>query len=114
MKQIIKPIKLSELQRMASGGFGDLVKAVVDIDQDLLVVDAEMHADEEQFLLQHGSSQDSLWGINLYPTKYLGEDFIEFDSMINLRPAQGNRTRGISDPKIRERIIRLVKKMVVK
>jgi len=107
MKQIEK-ITIQELQNMADKMFGNLVKAVVDVEKEILVVDAEMHADEEQYLLEKGSKQENLWGINLYPEK-TGEDFIEFDSMINLRPSQNNRTRGVNDEKVQERIISIVK-----
>jgi len=100
-------VSRSALQRLASQTFGDLVKAVVDVDKAILVIDAELHADEEEFLLEQGSRQENLWGINLYPNKP-GEEFIEFDSMINLRPSFGNASRGVDDPRTRERIIQIV------
>jgi hypothetical protein len=91
--------------------FGDLVKAVVDIRREVMAVDAELHSDEEAFLLGAGSSQEDLWGINLYPAQP-GNDFVEFDSMINLRPSRGNRSRGIEDAAIRERILVIVGSIV--
>jgi len=107
MKQVEK-ISVSELKKMAEKMFGNLVKAVVDIAEEILVVDAEMHADEEQFLLMRGSKQENLWGINLYPEKFGSANFVEFDSMINLRPSQKNRSRGVEDKKIRQKIIEIV------
>ena len=80
MRLLNQPIILPELDKMAKSRFGNLVKAVVDLEKKLMVVDAEMHADEEQLLLQQGSSQSSLWGINLYPDKFGTADFVEFDS----------------------------------
>ncbi len=71
-----------------------------------------MHADEEKMLLENGSNQDNLWGINLYPD-IEGEDFIEYDSMINIRPRQGNSSRGIEDKNIRKQIVRVVNMLVV-
>ena len=101
------PIPLDELRRLAVGRFGDLVKAVVDVELRIMVLDADLHADQEAELLARGSLQRDIWGINLYPD--LAEsDWIEFDSMINLRPSFGNRSRGVDDPAIRERITRLV------
>jgi hypothetical protein len=105
--------KLDELSKMAEDMFGDLVKAVVDVARDIMVVDAELHADEEALLLAHGSDQINLWGINLYPGLE-GDDFLEFDSMINLRPSRGNRSRGVEDPAIREHIRRIVKDLVIR
>jgi hypothetical protein len=97
-----------ELRQMASAMFGDLVKAVVDVRREIMAVDAELHSDQEAYLLENGSEQRDLWGINLYP-ELRDEAFIEFDSMTNLRPSQGNRSRGVADPGIRGKILEIVK-----
>jgi hypothetical protein len=108
-----EPIALDELRRMAAARFGDMVKAVVDLEGGSMLVDAEMHADEEAELLAGGSRQRDLWGINLYPD--LPEvEWLEFDSMINVRPSFGNRSRSVDDPRIRERIAALVKTLVLR
>jgi len=111
MKIIDKEITMQELQEMAQETFGNMVKAVVDINKEIMAVDAELHADEEAYLLEKGSEQKDLWGINLYP-EIAGDDFIEFDSMINLRPSQGNRSRGIEDMKTQEKIRFVVNTLV--
>jgi len=113
MKLIDKMISISELKQMSQRIFGGLVKAVVDIKKETMVVDAAMHADEEQVLLKQGSKQDDLWGINLYP-ELTGDDFIEFDSMINVRPRLNNFSRDIEDEKLRKKIIIIVNKLVKK
>jgi hypothetical protein len=110
---IEKPISISELEELAAQRFGDLVKAVVDLHRELIVVDAELHADQEAWLLEEGSDQSHLWGINLYPS-IPDDGFVEFDSMINLRPSWGNRSRGVDDPGIRELIRSLVDRLVVR
>ncbi len=92
---------------MAEGRFGNLVKAVVDVERKIMAVDGELHADEEALLLENGSLQENLWGINIYPDLE-GPERIEFDSVINIRPSQGNRSRGVDDPVIRERIVQAV------
>lgn len=98
---------------MATATFGDMVKAVVDMEQGIMAVDADLHADQEALLLAEGSDQGSLWGINLYP-EMGGDDWIEFDSMINLRPAHGNRSRGVDDPIVRTRIVSIVERLVLR
>jgi hypothetical protein len=110
---IATPMTLDRLRAMAEARFGDMVKAVVDVDQGIMAVDGELHADEEDLLLRQGSRQACLWGINLYPD-IEPPDWIEFDSMINLRPAQGNRSRGLDDPHLRERIVEIVERLVVR
>lgn len=99
---------------MAQKRFGTMIKAVVDIKKNLLVIDADLHADQEAYLLNNDSKQKNLWGINLYPEFFGKEDFIEFDSMINLRPSQDNPDRGVCDPKIRKKVIEIVDKLVIK
>ena len=105
------PIHLDELGRLAREQFGDFVKAVVDLRQGLMAIGGELHADEEALLLQQGARQADLWGINLYPERSAGE-LIEYDSMINIRPSQGNRSRGVDDPTVRQQIQALVARLV--
>lgn len=107
MKQV-DSITSKELGEMAQRLYGSLVKGVVDLRRRLLVLDAEMHADEELHLLESGSKQEDLWGINLYPNKFGTEGFVEFDSMINIRPSQHNLSRGVEDAGVRKQIIDLV------
>lgn len=111
MKQV-ETISVAELTQMAEKMYGNLVKAVVDLKRGLLVVDAEMHVDQEQHLLVNGSEQADLWGINLHPAKYGSDDFIEFDSMVNIRPRQRNMSRGVEDAQVRQKIRKLVDRMV--
>ena len=106
-----KPITRDDLQAMARAMFGDLVKGVVDVRLDLLAIDAELHSDLEAMLLDSGSQQSDLWGINLYPFLE-GEDFLEFDSMINMRPSQGNMSRGVENEELRVKIAGIVDKWV--
>jgi hypothetical protein len=77
-----------------------------------LVIGAELHADEEAFLLERDSRQEDLWGINLY-TDRTKSAMVEFDSLINIRPRQKNRSRGVEDLNIRERIIGIVHDLVL-
>jgi hypothetical protein len=88
-----------------------VVKGVVDLRSRVLLLDADMHADQEAELLAEGAAQADLWGINIYPD-LSGDDWLEFDSMINLRPSFGNRSRGVDDPEKRQAIAALVSRLV--
>jgi hypothetical protein len=107
------PVSLDAIRQMAPAQFGDFVKAVVDVERSLLAVGGELHADEEALLLQDGSRQEDLWGINLYPELPPAE-LVEFDSMINVRPLQKNRSRGVEDASRRRRIEEIVERLVVR
>lgn len=106
------PFAKAELNDIAKQQFGDLVKAVVDVGREVIAVGGELHADEEAVLLEDGSRQEDLWGINLYPEKQ-NEEWIEYDSMINVRPSQNNSSRGVEDVRIRDKIKLIVEKLVI-
>ena len=105
------PISLSELAAMAENLYGDMVKAVADVGRNRLALDAELHSDLESELIAEGSRQEDLWGFNLYPS-IEGEDFIEYDSLINIRPRQGNRSRDVEDAAVKAQIRRIVSEFI--
>ena len=114
MKIIKNEINLSELKEMAKNMHGNLVKAMVDIEKEIIAVDAPLHSDLMEFLIeQENSEPKNLWGINFYPDNQ-GDNFIEFDSMMNIKPNLGNRTRGIDNKEIRDKIINIVDKLVLR
>ena len=109
---LIKKVKLRELEEMSKKMFEPIVKAVVDVKSGVIAVDADLHSDEELFLLENGSNQADLWGINFWPSKYGTDGFVEFDSMINLRPRQNNYTRGVQSAETRALIMDIVREAV--
>ena len=111
IKVVRDAILRDELTEMAKEQFGDLVKAVVDVERGIMAIGGELHSDEEAVLLDQDSGQRHLWGINLYPHKPL-EEWIEFDSMINVRPSHGNRSRDVENPEIRDTITKIVNRLV--
>ena len=104
-------ITTPELKKIAVEKFGDMFKAVVDLERSIMAVGGEMHADEEAVLLESGSKQADLWGINIYPDLSWPE-MVEFDSMINIRPNQGNRSRSVEDGATRDRILTVVRNLL--
>ncbi|TFB09114.1 hypothetical protein E3V08_01260 [Candidatus Atribacteria bacterium MT.SAG.1] len=111
MEIITNKISVIKLKEMASRMFGNLIKAVVDIEKEIMAIDGELHADEQALLLENGSKQENLWGINVYLDNS-GEDFIEFDSVINIRPSQQNRSRRVENPEIKKKILQVVNKLI--
>ena len=112
MKIIKDSISRKELIDIAKEQFGDLVKAVIDVEQGIMVIGGELHADEEVILIeQEGSKREHVWGINFYPEK-TDEDWIEFDPVVNLKPSYGNRSRGVDDLEIQKKIRNIVEKLV--
>lgn len=111
-KIIEQPLQKADLLDLElKSKYGALVKAVIDIEQAIMIAGMTMHSDGEEILLENGSKQADLWGINLY-LQQSGDEWIEYDSVINLRPSQGNDSRGVDDPAIREKIREIVNHLV--
>ena len=114
MKIVKDKIEISELKEMAKKMHDNLVKAMVDVEKEIIAVDAGLHADLMEFLIEEENSEPkNVWGINIFPDKN-GENLIEFDSMMNVKPAFGNRTRGVDDENIRKKITYIVNKLIIK
>jgi hypothetical protein len=96
-------VDAEELKRLVLLYFEDMVKYVVDVERGVIGLGGDMHADAEQLLLEDGSRQADLWGANYYPGRGR-EGSIEYTSLINIRPAAGNRSMEIQDPALRERV----------
>lgn len=112
IKIVKDDISREELLKIANAEFGDIVKAVIDAEQEIMAIGGELHSDEEILLTEeYGSKRENTWGINFYP-KNNEADWIEFDSMINLKPHLGNRSRGVENLAIREKILEVIKKLV--
>jgi len=112
IKIIKDAISVNELKEIAKDQFGDLVKAVVDVEKEIMAIGGELHADEEALLLEQGSQQKNLLGINFYPEKS-GNEWVEFNSMINLRPSQGNKSRGVESIELQKKIREIVSKLIL-
>ena len=112
MQILQKSITRAELAALAENTFGDMIKCVADVKRGLLALDAELHADLERLLLENGSAGEDLWGFNLYSEEE-GDDFIEYDSLINIRSWQNNPTRDVRNPDIREAIKQIVEQFII-
>lgn len=111
--QILRaPVNRRQLAALAAEQFGDMIKAAVDVERELIALGGELHSDEEALLLDDGSRQADVWGVNLYPAE-MTEDWIEFDSMINVRPSHRNRSRSVEDDGVRRRIRDVVQRWIL-
>ena len=112
MKQV-SSITVAELKDMAAARGHDYVKAVVDEKRPDMVVDMHFHNDAQPLLEGEGSDFLNIWGIRLHPDAFGTDDFVEFDSMLNIKPERGNETTGIEDAATRERIREIVDGVVL-
>lgn len=111
--RIIKDkVAREELQALAHEQYGDMIKAVVDVGRGIMGVGGELHVDIQSLLIEEENSRgQDTWGVNLYLEK-AEDEFVEFDSMINLKPMLGNKTRGVENLEIRSKIQEIVSRLV--
>ena len=97
---ITSRIDPAQLRRLVGAYFTDMVKYVVDVRRRVVGIGGELHADAEHLLLEDGSRQEDVWGANYYPGEG-PEGCIEYTALINIRPAQGNRSMEVADESTR-------------
>lgn len=110
IKIIKEKISDDELRSFLGKPFDDMVKFVVDIEKEIVALGGEMHADAEKVLLDNKSEQKNLWGGNIYPRESGME--IAYESFINIRPSQNNRSMEIQDNKLKIKIKDIVERLV--
>lgn len=105
----IVPDKISkeELREIAKEYYIDMIKGVVDVETGVVVFGGEYHMDANVLILKHGSKQANVWGFNIYVDRPQME-WIEYTSLINIRPQSGNRTMEIENKELREKIHKIV------
>ena len=111
MKIIERFISKEEILTNHNHFFKNMIKAVVDTKKEVIVLDGELHADLEALLIEKGSKQEDLWGINLYLGKKPKER-IEYTALINIRPSQDNRNMEVESAEIRDRIEEIVNRLI--
>lgn len=110
--RIIKEkITKEQLKKIAQEGYGSVLKAVVDIGKEIMALGGELHSDAKDLLLEQGSKQENLWGIDIYPDRSK-DKWIEFNSLINIRPSVGNRLMGIQDNKTKDKIRQIIDSLI--
>lgn len=109
IKIIDKKITESELREIAKDFYIDMIKGVVDIEKEILAMGGEYHIDANMVLIKNGSKQQNIWGFNWYFDKTQDER-IEYVSLINIRPAQGNRAMEIQDASLRDAVKTIILK----
>ena len=111
MKIISIPITRKMVLRKYNHFFRKVIKAVVDIERQIIALDAELHTDLEESLLEKGSKQENLWGVNLYLEEEKDRR-IEYTALTNIRPALGNKGMEVGSPNRRDKIRRVVNRLI--
>ena len=108
---ITEPVARAAAKEIAKEFYGDMVKGAVDVEREIIALGGKWHMDANIKLTEAGSKQNAVWGFNLYPEED-GEGRIEYVALINIRPALGNRDMYIEDAAIREKMRRIIDKLI--
>ena len=111
IKIVRDAISLQDVRKIAEHWYGTIVKGVVDVKRKVIALGGEWHMDANVVLLADGSAHEDLWGFNIYPDER-GDIALEYVSLINIRPAQGNRSMEIEDAKLRGSVKEIVKTLI--
>lgn len=98
------PYTKEEIEKLRKQ-FNTYIKTVIDVKNKICSAGCDRHFDSEKILLDRGSRQEDLWGGGVD----LETKVIDFNSMINIRPQQGNASNEIQNAKIREEYEELTK-----
>jgi hypothetical protein len=112
IKIIRQKLSPSEVKSFLGQPYDQMIKFVIDIERNILAMGGELHADAEKILLEDGSSQQNLWGGNFYPLRPPAKQ-IEYTSLINIRPSQGNLSLEQKDQNIRTKMFAIIKGMLL-
>ena len=101
----------NELESFLRRPFSNMIKFVVDVERKTIALGGQLHSDAEFLLLEAGSAQEDLWGGNLHFGK-TQKPFVEFTSLINIRPSQGNTSLEVKDELLQDQMRSVLRKLL--
>ena len=101
------PYTKEEIEKLKEQ-FDVYIKTVIDIKKKVCSAGCDRHFDSEKILLEQGSKQVDLWGGGID----LETMMIDCNSMINIRPSDNNRSRGVENMEIQNKIRAIVADLI--
>lgn len=111
IKIVEDSITKEEMAEIAQEFYVNIIKGVIDVEREIIALGGEYHMDANMVLIEHGSQQDNIWGFNIYLNRD-GDDWLEYASLINIRPAAGNRSMFIEDKELCDKIKKIISKKI--
>ena len=111
IKIVENKISLQELRELAEEFYTIMIKGVVDIEKEIIAFGGEYHSDANKIIIENGSQQGNVWGFNVYFDKPR-DSWIEYTSLINIRPQAGNTEKEIQDGNLRDKMRTLINKKI--
>ena len=100
------------LKKFLDKPFKEVVKFVVDIEQEIVAFGGELHSDAQEILIERGSDAKNLWGGNLFLPENGQQATIEYSALINIKPSQKSFSMDVKDKEVQEKIAKVLKKII--
>lgn len=107
MRILKKPIPMSEVRALATEWYGTMIKGTVDIAENKVALGGDYHMETCELLVKDGSHHANIWGFNIRFDEGQ-KNLLEFDSLVNIKPALGNKSRSVEDPEIIEKATKII------
>ncbi|TSD02519.1 MAG: hypothetical protein Athens071424_41 [Parcubacteria group bacterium Athens0714_24] len=106
---IKEKISKEEFDKLFNAFYGTVLKMTVDIEKNILSAGCEFHIEcSEELVEKESSEQKNLWGANLYRK----DMSIDYNSLINIKPMENNRSMEIQDSAIKQRVEKIIKDLL--
>lgn len=102
-----KPVSMNDVRVFAQEDYGTMIKGTVDIVENKVAIGGDYHMETCELLVEHGSSHQNIWGFNIrFEENQAG--ILEFDSLVNIKPALGNKSRSVENPEVIEKATEII------
>lgn len=107
IKVVKDKISTAELKELGKVFYDTMIKGVVDIENEIIAFGGEYHIDANGVLIDEGSRQSDIWGFNIVFERSK-DSWIEYISLINIRPQAGNMNMEVQDSLIRDKMKKII------
>ncbi len=104
-------ITLEEVKKIADFWYGTMIKGAVDIERGRVALGGDYHIEDSELLTSTGSKFEDIWGFNIRFEEN-SDGVLEFDSMVNIKPNFGNRSRGIHNDGVIKKAKEIIYKII--
>src|SRR3989344_4997384 len=100
-------ISIKEVKALALFWYKSIIKGTVDIELGRVALGGDYHIESSEVLTSSGSKFEDVWAFNIRFEEN-PDGVLEFDSMVNIKPNLGNRSRTINNEEILKKLKEII------
>ena len=104
-------LNIDEVKELADYWYGTMIKGCVDIEQGRVALGGDYHIECSELLTSNNSKFQDVWGFNIRFEEN-PDGVLEFDSMVNIKPNLGNRSRSIDNDEVIKKARKIIYKFI--